>query len=270
MYICNMYIGSKADHSGRSGAATTRRATAKRSVSSDTTARPEGECVNEQPLTGDGTTTSLSCSMDAIRLFDRPSNIPMQFITDSAPIQTLDNGLFWLDRPFKPRLKFPPDEDFAMARVQYDVTTKLLHWLIPESDDTTVGTEFLHDMLHLWQQKASGFRQILGERYDALYSILGAWVKERLAIVDISAKLTYGSELPHSMPRAKEDFNTLNTLRGEKLALLQVCPDEKLRSELLAEALSLLTDTKGGESVFRYGILRMHQNDMVKLGMSES
>jgi hypothetical protein len=262
-------MGAKPNYSGRGHAAATRRAIAKRSVSSDATVRPEGDCVNAQPLTGDGTTTSLSCSMDTIRLPDLPSDIPMQFITDSRPVQTLDNSLFWLDRSFKPRLKFPPDEDFAMARVQYDVTTKLLHWLIPESDETTVGTEFLHDMLHLWQQKASEFRQILGERHDTLYTILGAWIKERLAIVDISTKLTYGSELPRSMPRAKEEFNALNTLRGEKLALLQVCPDDKLRSELLAEALSLLTDTKGGESVFQYGILRMHQNDMVKLGMAE-
>jgi hypothetical protein len=157
-----------------------------------------------------------------------------------------------------------------MAQAQYNATTKLLHWFIPDSDQTTVESEFLRDLLHLWQQKAFGFRQLLGGRYDTLYSILGAWITERLAVVDISAKLTSGSELPHSMPRAKEEFDALNTLRVEKLTLLQACPDDKLRSGLLAEALSILTDTKGVESVFLYGIRRLHQDDMVMLGMIES
>jgi hypothetical protein len=261
---------AKVDHSGRGRAAATRRAASKRSVSSEATARPEVECVNEQPLTGDGITTSPSCSVDTIRGLGWPSDVPTQFISDSRPVQTHDKSPLWPDSSVKPRFKFPPDEDYAMAQAQYNATTKILHWFIPDSDQTTVESEFLRDLLHLWQQKAFGFRQLLGGRYDTLYSILGAWITERLAVVDISAKLTSGSELPHSMPRAKEEFDALNTLRVEKLALLQACPDDKLRSGLLAEALSILTDTKGVESVFLYGIRRLHQDDMVMLGMIES
>lgn len=221
-------------------------------------------------MPGDGTTTSPSCSIDTIRLINRPSDLLTEFTTDSRPVQIHDNSPLWPDSSFKLRFKFPPDEDYAIAQAQYDLTNKLLHWFIPDSDQTTVESDFLHDLLHLWQQKAFGFRQVLCGRYDTLYSILGAWITERLAVVDISAKLASGSELPHSMPRAKEEFNALNTLRVQKLALLQACPDDKLRNELLAEALSILTDTKGVESVFLYGIRRLHQDDMVMLGMTES
>ncbi|KAF2022594.1 hypothetical protein EK21DRAFT_119592 [Setomelanomma holmii] len=248
----------------------TRRAASKRSVSSDLTVRPEQVYVQEQPSTRNGAINRLSTWLDTSEPLHGPSNLPIRPSSGSGPVQTYDSSPFGQTSLFKPKFKFPPNEDLLLAKFQYDVTAKLLQWMIPVANQPPIQSEFLHDLLRLWHQKELIFRQELAEQYDILYSVLDAWIKERLTVATLSARVTPQSDLLSPITSTIEQLHASNALRAEKLVLLQICADEKVRDELLAKAFSLLTDTEGLGTVFVYGIRRLQQEDLVMLGITGS
>jgi hypothetical protein len=94
-------------------------------------------------------------------------------------------------------------------------------------------------------------------------------MKERLAVASLSSKLTQPPGLPPVRSITMEPMYALNALRSEKLILLDVCANEKLRNELLAKAFGLLTNVDDPEAVFVYEVHRLQQEDMLMLGVFE-
>jgi hypothetical protein len=259
---------------GRGLAKESRRACLEESEAPNPTARSGGNCDHKQsstlaphPAASPTVLPALNRRPDALRLFG-----PNQASTNTHKINTGSEtdytNSFFRSPLFNLRFRFPPDEDFAIAKFQYEVTSKLFQWLVPVPSLPPVEIDFLHDLLQLWHKKDIIFRREFGAQYNAIYRVFEGWIKGRLNIAVLYSKLSSQSGPPPSVSTTIEQIHALNALRVEKLTLLHVCADEKLRNKLLAKVFSLLTETNGTDHVFLEGICRLQQGDMSMLGMT--
>lgn len=235
----------------------TQRASSKESVSSTSTVRPAEQCIDGAGPSPPSATSTYQ------RVNPQPTE---QSVAPSQPHPDLS---FIHSASFRPRFRFPPEVDFAIADVQYKITGRLFEWLIPLPSHRPPQIDLLHSMLHLWGQKRKLIRRALGTRYDTIDSIFQAWTSERTVVANLSSRFVALSDLPPTLDTAMERMHILNTLRAEKVMMLQICPDETLRTESLVKALGLLTDTDGADSMFAYGISRLQRDDMYMLGMMD-
>ncbi|KAH4222578.1 hypothetical protein HBI73_246390 [Parastagonospora nodorum] len=241
-----------------------RRADPNGGLSSNLTAQSDGDCVSEQQSTlvphhSASSTTDSTDQSTKILSPCHPGSRPLTDHTDP----------FFRSPQLNLKFGFPPSEDLAIAKFQYEVTSNIFQWLVPTPNLPLVQVDFLRDVVQLWHRKESVFRRALGAQYDAIQCVFEAWIKERLEVAKLFSKLSSQSGLPPSLATAIDRIHILNALRKEKLTLLYVCADEKIRNELLAKVFCLLTETTGTDDVFLHGIGRLQREDMSMLGMIE-
>jgi hypothetical protein len=248
----------------------TRRACPKESESSNSTAWSNGDCIQEQQSALVPHPAASSGWLSTPNPTNQTTKIPSPYVTGSRLLRKEYTDSFFQSPLLKLRFGFPPSKDFDTAKFQYEVTSKIFQWLVPTTSLPPVQVDFLHDVLQLWYKKDIVFRPKLGAKYDAIHCVFEAWIKERLNIANLFSRLSFQSKLPPSVSTAMERMQALNAVRMEKLTLLYVCDDEKLRNELISKALGLLTETTGADEVFLHGIGRLEQEDMSVLGVVES
>ncbi|KAH4215389.1 hypothetical protein HBI26_246400 [Parastagonospora nodorum] len=241
-----------------------RRACPTGGVSSNSTAQSHGDWVQEEQSTLVPHPPASSVSLDTTNPTDQSTKI-LSPCHRGRPLIDYTDSLF---RSLLLNLKFgfPPSEDLAIAKFQYELTSKILQWLVPAPNLPLVQVDFLHDVLQLWHSKRIVFLRELGEQYDAIHCVFEAWIKERIKVANLFSSLSSQSRLTPSLSTAIDRMHILNALRMEKLPLLCVCADEKIQNELLVKAFSLLTETTGADYVFLHGISRLQHEDMSMLG----
>jgi hypothetical protein len=254
--------------SGRGPAKRNRRAWPSGGVASSSTAQSDSDCIQEQQSTlvphppassGSLNTTNFTDQSTKTLSLCRPGSRPLTDHTDSSFKSPLPHLKF----------RFPPSEDLAIAKFQYEVTSNIFQWLVPAPNLPLVHVDFLQDVLQLWHKKEIVFRRELDAQYDAIHCVFEAWIKERLKVARLFSDLSSQPDLALSLSMAMDRIRILNALRIEKLPLLCVCADEKIRNELLVIAFGLLTETTGADYVFLHGIGRLQHDDMSMLGMLE-
>jgi hypothetical protein len=236
-------------------------------VSSSSTAWPNRDCIQEQqstlvphPATSSGSLSTPISPNQSTKILS-PRHI------ESRPLRKDYTDSFLQIPLLNLKFRFTPSEDLAIAKFQYEITSKIFQWLVPVPSLPPVEVDFLHDVLQLWHKKYVVFRQELGAQCDAIHCVFEAWIKERLNIANLFSRLSSQSGLAPSVATVMEQMHTLNAVRMKRLTLLCVCADEKLRNELIAKAFGLLTETTGTDYVFLHGIGRLQQEDMSMLGM---
>jgi hypothetical protein len=253
--------------SGRGFAERTLRVCPEGSASSNSTAWSDGDCVQEQQSTLVPHPAASSGSLGAPNPTNQSTKILSPSHPGSRPLQTDCASSFFRSPLLTLKFSFPPNEDLAVAKFQYEVTSKIFQWLVPVPSLPPVRVDFLHDVLQLWHRKDVVLRRELGAQYGAMHRVFEAWIKERLNIANLFSRLSSQSSLPPSVSTVMERMHTLNAVRMERLTLLYACADEKLRNELIAKAFGLLTETTGTDYVFLHGIGRLEEEVMYMLGI---